>query len=295
MFAFDFTEPRSLEEAVSTLAAPGSRAVVLAGGTGLIVDVRRGKINPKRVVSLWGIPRLQGARRQESGAVSIGALVTTSELAEIFAENPQTLALSEAARVLGSRQIQNAATIGGNICRASPCADFVPPLLCLGARVSLVGPRGPRERDIDGFVTGPRSTARDDTEILTSVDLPPQRPGSATAFLKIMRRRATDLAVVSACALVEWDESGDRIQRCRIALGSAAPFPFLSRRAEQILTGSRLSADALRSAARAARDEASPITDIRASAEYRSAMIEVLVSRAVSIAAARARGGVSTQ
>ncbi len=295
MFNIDYSEPRSLGEALSILAAPDAQAVVLAGGTGLIVDLRRGKISTRRVVSLWGVPELQGVRRQQSGAVSIGALMTASELAGLFAERPQTLALSEAARLVGSRQIQNAATIGGNICRASPCADLVPPLLCLGARVALTGPRGPREVDIDGFVTGPRRTARDDTEILTSVSLPPQRPRSATAFLKIMRRRATDLAIASACALVEWDESGGRVQRCRIALGSVAPFPFLSRRAEEILAGSSLSADVLHRAAAAARDEAEPISDIRASREYRRAMIEVLVCRAVSIAAGRARGGVTNQ
>lgn len=295
MLAFDFSEPRSLEEALSILAAPDSQAVVLAGGTGLIVDVRHGKISPRRVVSLWGLPRLQEVRRRQNGAVSIGALLTASEVAELFAGRPQTVALSEAARLVGSRQIQNAATIGGNICRASPCADLVPPLLCLGARVTLTGPRGSREADIDGFVTGPRSTARDDSEIVTSVDFPPQHPRSGTAFLKIMRRRATDLAIVSVCALVEWDEKGERIQRCRIALGSVAPFPFLSRRAEEILTGSRLSADVLRHAAAAAREEASPISDIRASLEFRRAMIEVLVRRAVSIAAERARGGVTSQ
>ena len=295
MFAFDFIEPHSLGEALSLLSAPDARAVVLAGGTGLTVDVRRGKISPRRVLSLWGVPQLQGVRQQESGAVSIGALATASDLADLFAQRPQTLAISEAARLVGSRQIQNAATIGGNICRASPCADLVPPLLCLGARVALVGPRGSREADVDGFVTGPRRTARADTEILTSVHLPPQHAGSATAFLKIMRRRATDLAIVSVCALVEWDKSGDRILRCRIALGSVAPFPFLSRRAEEILTGTSLSGDVLRRAAAAAREEATPISDIRASLEYRRGMIEVLVCRAVSIAAERARGGVTSQ
>jgi carbon-monoxide dehydrogenase medium subunit len=234
-------------------------------------------------------------RRQDSGAFSIGALTTASEIAEFFAACPEAVGLSEAARLLGSRQIQNVATIGGNICKASPGADLVPPLLCLGARIALSGPLGSREAKIDGFLTGPGRSARDDAEILTSILLPPQHAGSATAFLKIMRRRAEDLSIVSACALVELDGSGERILRCRIALGAVAPFPFLSLKAEEILTGSRLSTQLLHRAAAAARDEAKPISDIRASMEYRRGMIEVLVCRAVLIAVERARGGVENQ
>jgi len=295
MFDIDYSEPRSLSEAISQLTAPDARAVLLAGGTDLIVDLRRGKLSPRRVISLWGVPDLRGVRRHDSGAFSIGALTTASEIAEFFAGCPEALGLSEAARLLGSRQIQNAATIGGNICKASPGADFVPPLLCLDARVALSGPRGSREAKVDGFLTGPGQTARDDAEILTSILLPAQHAGTATAFLKVMRRRAEDLSIVSVCALVRVDGSGDRIQHCRIALGAVAPFPFLSLRAEEILTGSRLSAQLLQRAAAAARDEAKPISDIRASIEYRRGMIEVLVRRAVSIATERARGGNESQ
>jgi carbon-monoxide dehydrogenase medium subunit len=291
MFNVEYREPATLREAIELLAPASPISVLVAGGTDLLVDLRRGRVRAERVVSLAGLEELKGIRMLESGATAIGALVTVREVAEFFAPRHDAQALSEAARLLGSRQIQNAATIGGNLCKASPGADLAPPLLCLDAVLTLCGPLGTRQVKIDAFFTGPGRTTRGAAEVLTSITLPPLR-ASGSAFLKIMRRRADDLSIASACARVQLSEDGQRIERCAVALGAVAPVPFLSRGASEVLTGSPISTESLRKAAVAARGEARPITDVRASAEYRLEMVEVLVRRAVQAAAGRAGKGI---
>ncbi len=268
MKPFEYHEPASIEAASEILARYGQGAAALAGGTALLVDIRHGELQPHHVVSLWKIPGLDSFRA--NGSIQIGALLTVNELGDAL-EHPALEGLREAARRLGSWQIQNMATIGGNICKASPGADLVPPLLCLDAQLALQSATGRRDAPLDGFLTGPDQTALMPGELLVSIHVPQPPPRTGTAFMKIMRRQALDCSIVSVCARVTLENDGVTCREARIGLAAVAPNPFRAKSAEAVLTGSRIDDRAIRKAAHMARDEARPITDVRASAEYRRA------------------------
>jgi carbon-monoxide dehydrogenase medium subunit len=289
MKRFEYHEPTSLAAAGDLLARYGRDALPLAGGTALLVDMRHGELKPEHVVSMWKIPGLD--RLHVNGGLHIGTLVTVTALGDASSP-PALLGLREAARMLGSWQIQNMATVGGNLCKASPGADLVPPLLCLDAQLVLHASTGERRIPLDGFLTGPDQTALQPGELLTQilVDPPPARTG--TSFLKIMRRQALDCAIVSVCARVTLEEDNLTCQQARLGLAAVAPNPIRAPRAEAALEGKRLDAETIATAAQLARREAKPISDVRASADYRSHLIGVLLERAIHRAAQRAREGV---
>jgi carbon-monoxide dehydrogenase medium subunit len=286
---FEYHQPTSLEKAVDLLTQHGPNAALLAGGTALLIDMKHGELSPGHLVSLWSIPGL--ADIQINGGARIGALATVTELAEAIANRPPLHGLVEAARLVGGRQIQNMATVGGNICKASPGADLVPPLLCLDAMLTVVGPNGQRRTPLAGFLTGPDQTALQPGEILTGINLPPPGPKTGAAFLKVMRRQAVDCSIVAVAARVSLAEDGQSCREVRIAVGAAGPNPFRARQAEAILTGQEIAPEVVRQAAALARDESRPIDDVRASADYRRMLVKTLVERAVLRATERAIQG----
>lgn len=288
MKPFEYHEPASIKAASEFLAQHGRDAVALAGGTALLVDMRHGELQPRHVVSLWKIPGLRSFRT--NGSYRIGALLTVSELGDAL-EHPALEGLREAARSLGSWQIQNLATVGGNICKGSPGADLVPPLLCLDARLGLQSITAERDSPLDGFLTGPDQTELAPGELLVSIHVPQPPPRTGTAFMKIMRRQALDCSIVSVCARVTLEADGTTCREARIGLAAVAPNPFRAKSAEAVLAGGRLDDRTIRDAAKVARGEARPITDVRASAEYRSLLVAELVERAIRVAADRAREG----
>jgi carbon-monoxide dehydrogenase medium subunit len=288
MTLFEFHEPSSIEAASELLGRHGRSAAALAGGTALLIDMRHGELRPRHVVSLWRIPGLVGIRA--NGGLQIGALTTVTELGDA-SDHQALLGLREAARALGSWQVQNMATVGGNLCKASPGADLVPPLLCLDATLSLQSADGRREVPLDGFLTGPDQTSLAPGELLARIHVPPPPPRTGTAFLKIMRRQAVDCSIVSVCARVTMEEDGVTCREARLGLAAVAPNPIRARRAEALLVGKRLDPETFQAAAREARGEARPISDVRASAEYRRHLVETLTARALALAAARARQG----
>jgi carbon-monoxide dehydrogenase medium subunit len=168
---------------------------------------------------------------------------------------------------------------------------MVPPLLCLDANLHLSGPNGQRTTPLDGFLIGQDLTAIRPAEVLTEISLPPLPRRTGTAFLKVMRRRAMDCSIVAAAARVTLADDGQTCVEARVALGAVAPNPFRAKQAEARLVGNKLSSDLIHEAARAARDESRPISDVRASAEYRRMLVETQVERAVVQAAARASSG----
>jgi carbon-monoxide dehydrogenase medium subunit len=293
MIRFDYHEPRSLDEAIALLNQHGAEAALLAGGTALLIDMKHGERRPGHVISLWRVPGLEGVQASHplnspNPLLRIGALTIISDLADAVTDHPAWNGLLEAAWMLGGRQVQNMATVGGNICKASPGADMVPPLLCLDAQLRLVGPDGERTTPLDGFLTGPDQTAIRPAEVLTEINVPPAPPRTGAAFLKVMRRHAVDCSIVAVAARVSLAGDSQTCVEARIALGAAAPNPFRARQAESLLTGQKIESTRVREAARQAREGSHPISDVRASADYRRMLVETLVERAVLKAAERA-------
>src|SRR5215470_1011514 len=196
--SFDYHEPTSLREAVELGARFAADGRFLAGGTDLLIQIRRGQLAPRHLVSLHRVPGLDTL--QIDGAVTLGALVTHRQLERAAGLRGAWEALREGAEVVGGHQIRNVGTVGGNIINASPAADVVPVLLALDATVTCLGPTGERTLSVDGFASAPGVTARRPDELLTSVRFPAMAPCSATAFLKAGRRRAMELSVVCVAA-----------------------------------------------------------------------------------------------
>ena len=291
MSHFDYYQPDSLQEVIALLGEHGEEAALLAGGTALLIDIRHGELHPRHVISLWGIPALQSVQVNGGPGCRFGALVTITDLARALANRPALRGLVEAAHLLGAQQVQNVATLGGNICKASPGADMVPPLLCLDAMLVADGPAGQRRTPLDGFLTGPDQTALRAGEVLTSIEFPSPPARTGTAFLKVMRRHAVDCSIVAVSARLTLAEDGQTVLAARLGLGAVAPNPFRARQAEALLQGQKIEPELLRQVASRACSEARPISDVRASADYRSMLIDTLVQRALLKAAERAAEG----
>ena len=274
--AFQYHRPTSLVEAFRLKAeTAGSRYI--AGGTDMFVDIRQGSLKTPALVSLRNIPELAGIEVGET--TRVGALTPVSDLIT----HPQ-LALThpvlvEAARQMGSVQTRNLATVGGNLCNASPCADLAPPLLALGARVEIVSAQGTREVQLDEFFTGPGTSRLAPDEVLTAIILDSTPPNTKATFIK-KGRVAMDLSQVSAAVLLRIEN--ERCVRARIAVGSVAPTPLRLRKVEELLENQRITSETLAKARDLAASEVSPITDVRATAEYRRHMTGVLVERAIT-------------
>lgn len=286
MNKFNYHQPSTLENAIALLVQHGDQARITAGGTALFVDMQHDEVRPRHVI---GIEKLAALTKiYENGALHIGAGATLTDIAQFASGRADLQALVESIWLFGGKQIQNVATAGGNICKASPGADMVPPLLCLDAELHLQGPEGKRVTPLDGFLTGPDQTAIQPNEILVDIVMPPIPPRTGTAFEKMMRRQSEDISIVAAAARVTFAEDNVTAEQVRIALCAVAPTPIRAHHAEALLVGTSLEPDLIKEAARASAGDASPISDVRASAEYRLILIETLVERALLKAAARA-------
>lgn len=280
---YEYLTPMNLQEALEALQRYDGRAALLAGGTDLIPEMKQGKRGPEYIVDLKHVPDLD--RIGEDGDVlRIGALtklrtIETSPLVRKYCH-----LLAQAASYVGSVQIRNRATLGGNICHASPSADTVPALLVLGSRVRIQGLAGERQEPIETFFLGPGITALRDGEILTEIIVPKQLKLESGVYIKHSIRKAMDLAIVGVAAIVRADEDGTATF-VKLGLGAVAPTPIRARKAELLLEKQRLAEPIIRKAAQVAVEEIRPISDIRGSAEYRTEITRVLVRRAVTEAA----------
>ena len=278
--SFEYHEPTSVREAVELGARFGVDGCFLAGGTDLLVQIRRGQILPRHVVSLHRVPGLDAI--ETNGSIALGALVTHRRLERAAGFRGALAALSESAAVVGGHQIRNVATVGGNIVNASPAADVVPVLLALDATLDLLGPDGERSLPLEAFASAPGVTARRPGELVTRARCPRLAPNSATAFLKAGRRRAMEIALVCVAVRLTLDASRERCLEARIALGAVAPVTLRARAAERGLQGRPLTAPVMAEVGRAAAGECQPITDVRASARYRALLVATLVERALA-------------
>jgi CO/xanthine dehydrogenase FAD-binding subunit len=275
--SFAYHRPATVDEACRILAADPA-AVVLAGGTDLMVHLAqpwRGK-HPSAVINVKRLAGLSTIEVTES-RIRLGALATLTALIEhpmIQAEFP---VLPLAARYMGSPAIRNLATVGGNLCNASPAADLPPVLLALDAEVEIAGPRGPRRLPLEAFFRSPGQTALGPAELLTAVEFPRRRPSWPTRYERLDVRRAMDIAIVAAALSVERDAG--RVRAARVALGAVAPTPLRVPGAETALVADGLTDAAIARAAELAMTTARPISDVRATADYRRTMVGTLVRR----------------
>ncbi len=282
-----YHRPRSLDEAHRLMAAQ-PRARWIAGGTDLMIRLKdtlpRGcgldvsASPPSALISLRGVRELRGVELSSAGT-RIGAVTPTSDLLDHPELRARYPALTQALCVLGGPQVRSAATIGGNLCNASPCADTAPPLLVHEARVELSGPEGSREALLEDFFTAPGQTRLAPGELLARVHLPPPPTGARALFLK-KTRVAMDLALASVAALVVME--AETCVRVRVAAGAVAPTPLRLRQTEAALEGGALTDARIARGAAIAAEEIRPISDIRASADYRRAVVEVFVKRALT-------------
>ena len=286
----DYYRPETVIEAVTTLAGtPG--ATVIAGGTDLMIDRRLGRTDPKApLVDVTGIGELRGLR-WVGDELLIGSAATVGQIESDPAVIARAPALAEAARVLGSVQIRNMATVGGNLCNASPAAEITPPLIAHDAVATVHSPDGMRQQPVATFATGPRTTSLKIGEILTSVQLRVPA-GSGSCYLRQTVRWAMDLAGVGVAAwvLTEGEGTGEAVKEARVALGAVAPTALVVPGLESLLAGRPLTSEGLEAVSEMAREACEPISDTRGTARHRRHVAGVLAARALSIAHARATG-----
>jgi carbon-monoxide dehydrogenase medium subunit len=281
----EYDAPVSIDDAVALLARSDSQ--VLAGGTDLLVQMRAVPPRHQRLVDVKRIPEL-GQISLDSSGLRLGSAVSCWEISQHKGLRESYPGLVEAAELIGSIQIQGRATLGGNLCNASPAADTIPALIALGAECAIVGPDGSRSASVEDFVTGPGQTILASAELLVEFRIPPPPERSADAYLRFIPRGEMDIAVVGAGVALTLDADGSCTE-ARVALGAVAPTPLCVDSAAAALVGTRIDEAALERAAAAASQAANPIDDKRGTADYRRHVAGVLTRRAAGIAAGRAR------
>jgi carbon-monoxide dehydrogenase medium subunit len=287
---FEYLAPKSLEEAITLISQYDGRAKIMAGGTDLLVEMRKGELQPDVLIDLKCIPDLDTMDSDNEG-LGIGALTRIGDIETSRIIQEKFNVLSQGAATLGSVQVRNKATVGGNLCHAAPSADMAPALIGLGALAKWVGPEGDRTLPLEEFFLGPGETCLRTDQILTELSVPNMASFSEAVYLKFSPRGAMDLAVVGVASVLTMDSSMTHCSDIRIVLGAVAPTPIRATRAEATLRGNKLSDVLVNEAARVASEEAKPITDIRASEWFRRQIVEVLVRRSINRAAAKLKAG----
>lgn len=279
MRSFKYIEPTSLLEATKLLKKYGSAAMILAGGTDLINQMEKGKYSPEVVIQIRKIAELSTNMEFRADGIVIGALTTLSEIADDKRVLSRFPALAEAVSKIGSKQIRNRATIVGNVCNASPAADSVPALLVHDAVVNIVtSDNNKRSVPLSSFIAGPGKPLLENTEIVESIFVPSPPELSSSTYLKLSRRDGVDLATVGVAAYA------DKSHTVKLAFGAVGPRAFRAYKAETFLKEASLDSRDMEFGIQQAISEASPITDLRGSSEYRLAMIETLARRAIRAA-----------
>ena len=287
MRRFELTLPRSVDEALRVLSDRGSEAKLLAGGTDLLPQMKNGLLKPARVIDLSGVARVKALQSEVAG-LRIGAAVPARALERDATARSRYTALAESAALVGSVQVRNLATLGGNLCNAAPSADMAPPLLALDAEVVIVGPKGERRVPVAEFFTGVRQTVVAPDEILLEIVVPAPAARSGGNYQRHTPRRELDIAVVGVAAQLTLSDGV--CSTARIALAAVAPVPLRARQAEQALEGTPVTLEAIDRAADLAVGVAKPISDQRGSADYRRHLVRVLTRRTLRTALQRAGG-----
>lgn len=286
---FEYLSPKSLEEALQFLAERGEGTHLLAGGTDLLVKMAHGRLKPRAVIALKQIDALGGIRFDPEEGLTIGATALLDEVASHPDVRAHFPSVAYAAQETANVQIRNMGTVAGNLCNAAPSADNAPTLTAMGGEAVIAGPKGERRVPLDRFFKGPGQTDIEPGEILTAVHVPLVPPGFGTSYRHISPRGKVDIAAVCVGAMVGME--GAVCREARIVLGAVAPVPMRAKETEALVKGKELTPEVLEQAGRQASEEARPISDMRASAEYRKRMTAVLTRRALERAAQAAANG----
>jgi len=289
MPTFDYIAPKNIEEAILLLASHNGDARVLCGGTDLTVQLREGRRQTGLVVDVKNIPDLTQVTYDENG-LRIGAATSCHDICSDPFVQKYYQGLIDGIHLIGGVQIQNRASVGGNLCNASPAADSIPALIVHHAICYIAGQGGERTLPVEEFCVAPGKNALQAGELLTSIHVPAPQKNFGASYLRFIPRNEMDIAVVGAGASVLLDDDGKRFAAVRIALGAVAPTPLLASSAGDFLSGKDLTRANVKEAARMAQAIAKPITDLRGTAEHRKHLVAVLVERALDKAIERAGG-----
>ncbi len=278
-------QPTSLQQASRLLKEKGPGGRFLAGGTDLVIAMKEKGLVPKYIIDLKRIPGLTGIRENTDGSITIGALTTMREIEISPLLKRKYPFLAQSAAEVGSVQIRNRATVGGNMANATPSADVAPSLIALNARAKIVGANGERTAALEDFFRGPGQTMMTAEEILTEITIPKTPPRLVGEYIKFSPREMMDLAYVGVAVAYSLSEQ-KRCEGVRIVLGAVAPTPMRARRAEAAIEGQVLTEALAEKAGQIAAEESKPISDVRSSADYRRAMVGAMTKRALLNAAA---------
>jgi len=285
---FDYFAPQSLSDATSLLRRYGTKARLLAGGTDLLLRLERRLIETSVVVDLKKIRALRGIKATRKG-LRIGTVTLMEEIASSPLVQSRYGMIAKGAAAVGSIQTRNRATLGGNLCNASPAADTAPPLIALSARARIAGSRRDREVPLEEFFIGPGKTCLQPNELLKEIFIP-SPPGRSGSSFQRCTRTAMDIALVNCAVFLSLVSKREIVADIRIALGAVAPTPVRAQPAEDVLKGKNPDRDAIEEAAERAVASVSPIDDVRSSASYRREMVRVLTRRAIEEALKEALG-----
>lgn len=289
MQAFEYVETMSLDQAIALLAKDPDRSRPFAGGTDLLPQLREGRRQVGLVVDVKQIPELRSVVDDPERGLRIGAAAACYDICHHPVVAARYPGLVDGFGVIGAVQIQFRASVGGNLCNASPAADSIPALIVHGATCTAVGPNGPRTIPVESFCVAPGRTALQPGEILAWVDVPAPSDRFGAAYLRFIPRNEMDIAVVGAAAAVTLSANGSTFESARVALGAVGPTPLLIAQAGEYLAGKPVSAETIAEAARIAQSAARPIDDVRGTAAFRTHLSAVLMRRAIERAVERAR------
>jgi len=290
MQSFKYLAPKSIDEAISLLGSRNGNARFLSGGTDLLVQLREGRRKAELIIDIKHISALTQVTYDTVNGLHIGAAASCHDICSNPSVQKYYPGLIDGIHLIGGVQIQNRASVGGNLCNASPAADSIPALIVHSAQCNITGPNGSRTLPVDEFCIAPGKNALQPNELLTSINVPTPQENFGASYLRFIPRNEMDIAVVGAGASVVLDADGKRFVSARIALGAVAPTPLLASAAGEFLSGKAVTRENVKEAARLAQEIAKPITDLRGTAEHRKHLVAVLVQRTLDKAIERAGG-----
>jgi carbon-monoxide dehydrogenase medium subunit len=286
---FNYVRVHEVQEAVAILSRKENGARILAGGTDLLVQLRERQRTARLLVDIKSIPEVNQLRYNPSSGLTLGAAVSCLQISNDSVVSKTYPGLVDAVSLIGGIQIQGRASVGGNLCNASPAADSIPALIVHRAICKIVGPNGNREVAVEDFCTAPGQNILEPSELLLSLRIPPPPSHFGAHYLRFTPRNEMDIAVVGAGVSVILDEKKQTIQSARIALSAVAPKPLLVGSASQYLIGREITTEAIQEAALLAQKAAVPIHDMRGTVDQRSHLAGILTRRAIEKAIDRAR------